>query len=125
MGENKRYAKGYVKSASERGSVNISEEVVTVVAAVAAIDVEGVHGLFVSPGKELTKMVGEKGVSKGVRLSIDDDDVKIEVNIIVDMGVSINEVGAQVQRVVTASVEDAVGMKVSEVNVRICGIALR
>lgn len=125
MGESKRYSKGYVKSSSERGSVNIAEEVVTVVAAVAAVDVEGVHGLFVSPGKELTNMVGEKGMSKGVKLNIDDKDVVIEVNIIVEMGVSISEVGAEVQRAVIAAVEAAVGIKVSEVNVRICGIALR
>ena len=121
MGENK----GYIRKIDERGSVSISEEVVAVIAAVAAIDVEGVHGLFASPGKELTSMIGRKGLSKGVRLSIDGDVVIIDVQVIADMGVAVNEVGGEIQRAVISAVEAAVGIKVDEVNVHICGIALK
>jgi uncharacterized alkaline shock family protein YloU len=121
MGENK----GYIRNIDERGSVSISEEVVAVVAAVAAIDVEGVHSLFVSPGKEITSMIGKKGLSRGVRLNIDGDLVVIDVNVIADMGVAVNEVGSAVQRTVISAVEAAVGIRVSEVNVHICGVSLK
>ena len=121
MGDNK----GYVRNFDERGSVSISEEVIAVIAAVAAVDVEGIHGLFASPGKILTKMIGRKGLSKGVKLSTEGDNVTIEVNVIAEMGVAVNEVGAEVQREVISAVESAVGVKVSEVNVRICGIWLK
>ena len=117
--------KGYIRSIDERGSVSISEEVVAVIAAVAAVDVEGVHGLFSSHGKELTNIVGRKGLSRGVKLSSEDDVVAIDVYVIADMGVAVNEVGAEVQREVISAVEAAVGIKVNEVNVHICGIALK
>lgn len=121
MGENK----GYIRSTDERGSVCISEEVVAIIAAVAAVDVEGVHGLFASPGKELTSMLGRKGLSRGVRLNIDGDLVTVDVHIIAEMGVAVNEVGSAVQRAVISAVEAAVGVRVSEVNVHICGVSLK
>ena len=118
-------SKGYIRNVDERGSVCISEEVIAVIAAVAAVDVEGVHGLFASPGKELTKMIGRKGLSRGVKLSTENDDVVIEVHVIAEMGAAVNEVGAEVQRAVISAVESAVGITVKEVNVHICGVALK
>jgi len=120
MAENK-----YIVSSDERGSVNISEDVVAVIAATAAAEVEGVHGLFVSHNKEITNMLGRKGHSKGVKLCIEDDDITIDVNVIAEMGFSVNEVGAEVQKAVMSAVEDTVGVTVKEVNVSICGIALK
>ncbi|MCL1835520.1 MAG: Asp23/Gls24 family envelope stress response protein [Oscillospiraceae bacterium] len=121
MSENK----GYIRYNQERGSVNISDEVVAIIAAVAAIDVEGVHGLFVSPGKEQTKMVGKKGLSRGVKLTNTGEEITVDVHVIVNMGVPVAEVGVEVQRAVAAAIEAAVGFTVSEVNVHICGIALK
>ena len=121
MGDNK----GYVRNLDERGSVSISEEVIAVIAAVAAVDVEGIHGLYASSGKVLTKMIGRKGLSKGVKLSVEGDNVAIEINVFAEFGVAVNEVGAEVQREVISAVESAVGIKVNAVNVRICGISLK
>jgi len=121
MGESKEY----IRSSDDRGSINISEDVVVVVAAAAAVDVEGVHGLFLAPGKELTNMVGKKGLSKGVKFSIDGDDIAIDIFILVELGFSVSEVGAEVQKAVMSAVEAAVGATVSAVNVHICGISLK
>ena len=121
MSENK----GYIRNNDERGSVSISEEVIAVIAAVAAVDVEGVHGLFASPGKVLTKMIGRKGLSKGVKLHNENDDISLDVDVIAEMGVAVNDVGAEVQKAVISAVESAVGVTVNEVNVRICGISLK
>ena len=121
MGE----SKGYIRSIDEKGSINISEDVVAVIAATASVEAEGVHGLFFAHGKELSNMLSKKGVSRGVRLSIDDEDITIDVYIIVEIGNSVSEVGAEVQRAVMSAVEAAVGVSVSAVNVHICGISLK
>ena len=121
MGE----GKGYIRNTDEKGSVNISEEVVAVIAATAAVDVEGVHGLFFAYGKELTNMLSKKGLSRGVKLTIDGDDITLDVYIMTEMGYAVNEVGEEVQRTVMSAVEAAVGVTVKTVNVHICGVSVK
>ena len=116
--------KEYIKSSDEKGSINISEDVVAVIAAAAAVDVEGVQGLFHAYGKDLTNML-IKGLSKGVKLSIDETGVMIDVYIMTEMGYSVSEVGEQVQKAVMSAVEAAVGTTVNAVNVHICGVTLK
>ena len=122
MGDNK---KGYFKKSDEKGSINISEEVITVIAATAAVEVPGVHGLFVSHGREITSVNGRKGLHKGVRLSNDNNKLNVDVYIVAKMGFPVNELGAEVQKAVVSSVEGAAGIKVNEINVHICGVALK
>ena len=121
MGE----GKGYIRNTDEKGSINISEEVIAVIAGVAAIDVDGVYGLFVSHGKELTSMIGRKGLAKGIKLQTDEDGVSIDVSVLVEMGYSVSQVGEDIQRGVASAVESAVGVTVSAVNVNICGVSLK
>jgi len=121
MGDNK----GYIKNADEKGSINISEDVVAVIAATAAIEVEGVHGLYHTHGKELINMIGKRLLSRGVKLDIDGDDVTIDVYIVAEMGYSVSEVGAEAQKAVASAVESAVGVTVKAVNVHICGVSLK
>jgi len=121
MGENK----GYIRSSDEKGSVNISEEVVAVIAAAAAIEVDGVHSLFFSPGKELSNMLSRKGLSRGVKLHIDGDDISVDIYIMAEIGYPVNEVGGEIQRAIASAVEAAVGVTVSAVNVHICGVSLK
>ena len=121
MAENK----GYIRNTDDRGSINISEEVIAVIAASAAAEVEGVNGPYVSHGMEFANIRGRKGLAKGVKLSIDGEDVAIDINIIVEIGFSVNDVGTQVQKAVLSAVEDAAGAKVSAVNINVCGISLK
>ena len=122
MGDNK---KGYFKKSDEKGSINISEEVITVIAATAAVEVDGVHGLFVSHGREITQVSGKRGLHKGVRLSNDNNKLNIDVYIIAKLGYPVNVLGADVQRAVVASVQAAAGINVNEINVHVCGVALK
>ena len=121
MGE----SKGYIKKVDEKGTVSISEEVVAVIAASATVDVEGVHGLYVSHGKEITTVNGRKGIFKGVRLNVDNDKLKIDVYIVAKIGYPVNELGVEVQNAIISAVEDAAGIVISEINVHICGVALK
>ena len=121
MGEHK----GYIRNADEKGSINISEDVVAIIAANAAGEVEGVHGFYYAQGKEITSMIAKRGYPKGVKLTFNEDVIVLDVYIVVDMGYSVNEVGEKVQKAVISAVEDAVGAKVGEVNVHISGVALK
>jgi len=121
MGE----GKGYIRSTDEKGSINISEDVVAVIAASAVVEVEGVHGLHFSHGKELSSIIAKRGLPKGVKLSIEGESVAIDVHVLAQIGYSVSEVGAQIQKAVKAAVEAAVGATVSAVNVHICGVALK
>jgi uncharacterized alkaline shock family protein YloU len=118
-------SKGYIKSSDERGSISICQSVVAVIAAAASVEVDGVHGLYYSHNKELTNVTGSKGISRGIRISMDGDDVTVEVQIIAEVGYSVSEVGVQVQKAVISAIEEAVGVKVSTVNVNICGVSMK
>jgi uncharacterized alkaline shock family protein YloU len=121
MGENK----GYIRNTDEKGSVNISEDVIAVIAAAATADVEGVHGLYAAHGKEITQVTGKKKLTKGVKISADGDRLTIDVQIMAEMGACVNEVGAEVQNAVINAVEAAAGITVAAVNVHVCGISLK
>jgi len=118
-------SKGYIKTTDEKGSVNICQSVVAVIAAAAAVDNDGVYGLYQSPGRELTTVSGKKGISKGIRVNIDEDNVTVDVYFIANLGFSVNEVGEAVQKAVKSAIEEAVGANVTAVNVHICGVSLR
>jgi len=121
MAENK----GYIKSSDEKGSINISEDVVTIIAASAAVEVEGVHGLYYSHSKEISHIISKRSFSRGVKLCVEGEEITVDVYIVAEMGYSVSEVGAGIQKAVMSAVEDTVGAKVSAVNVHICGVALK
>jgi len=118
--------KGYIRSADERGSVNICRSVVSVIAATTAVEVDGVHGLYQSASRELTKVSSKKGLSKGIKVhSNEDGSITVDVHFIAKLGFAVNEVGAEVQKAVKSAIEEAVGVDVSAVNINICGVSLK
>ena len=107
----------------EKGTVNISEEVVAAIAAVAVSEVEGVFGLSSSFTADLKEMLGKKNMSKGVKLNIEGEQVTVECFVIATYGYEIPVVAANVQENVISAVESMTGMKVTAVNVDVVGIA--
>jgi len=118
-------SKGYIRSTDEKGSVNICQNVVAVIAASAVVENDGVYGLYQSPGRELTTVSGKKGISKGIRVNIDGENVSVDVYFIANLGHSVNEVGEAVQNAVKTAIEEAVGVTVTAVNIHICGVSLK
>lgn len=119
MGENKEY----ITCPDEKGSINISEEVVAVIVASAAMEVDGVAGLSVSPGKEVSDTSGKKALLKGVKIRVEDNTIQADVFVTVESGSAISQVGSAVQDAVKTAVEASAGISVSEVNVHICGVS--
>lgn len=121
MAENKEY---YTQE-MENGSIQISEDVVASVTGMAVLEVEGVCGLSSSIGTDIAEMLGMKTLSKGVRLSTTETGaLRIDCDVVSKFGQNIFELAKNVQENVKSSVESVTGLRVAEVNVTVCGIAL-
>ena len=121
MAENKEY---YVQEVTD-GSIQISEDVVASIAAMAVLEVEGVCGLSGNLGAELAEMLGKKSLGKGIRITpTENDSLVIDCNIVVQFGQAIFDLAKSVQDAVKSSVESVTGLTVNQVNVNISGIAI-
>lgn len=118
MGEGKEY----ISRADEMGNIHISEEVLAVIAAAAAREVDGVSSLAGGLSDDLTELVAGKKLSRGINIRVNDDDVTIRVAILVKYGYVIPEVGRAVQDAVMSAVENTTGLKVESVNVHVAGV---
>lgn len=121
MGENK----DYITYAEERGSINISEDVLAVIAAGAALEIEGVAGLYSTPSRDIAELLGKKNLAKGVKMRVEDRTITADIYIMASFGSTVSEVGAAVQSAVMTAIESTTGMKVLAVNVHICGISFK
>ena len=118
MSESREY---YIKPA-EFGTINISSEVVTAIAAAAALEVEGVASMNTNFGTELQERFGKKNNGRGIRLEMEDDHLTVDCSVFVDFGPSIQTIAGAVQESVRNAVESMTGLSVAAVNVRIAGI---
>lgn len=106
----------------EYGNVKISDEVVAAIASVAAMEIPGVVNMSGGFTGGFSEMLGKKSQSKGVKVELNDNDAIIDVNIIVEYGKNISEIGKKVQENVKNSVETMTELNVSQVNVYIQGV---
>ena len=121
MAENKEY----FTQEMENSSIQIYEDVVASVTGMAVLEVEGVCGLSSSIGTDIAEMLGMKTLSKGVRLSTTETGaLRIDCDVVSKFGQNIFELAKNVQENVKSSVESVTGLRVAEVNVTVCGIAL-
>lgn len=108
----------------EYGNVNISDEVVAIIAGVAATEIPGVASMSGGITGGFTEILGMKNLSKGVKVELKDDDAIINVYIVVEYGKNISNIGKDVQKNVKSSVETMTELNVIEVNVFIQGISI-
>ena len=106
------------------GTVQIADEVVAVIAGLAAIEVDGVAGMA-GTAAELMNRVGVKNVAKGVKLSITDRKVSVDISLIMKGGYNIPETSAKVQDKIKGTVENMTGLTVENVNIRIAGVDMK
>jgi uncharacterized alkaline shock family protein YloU len=102
--------------------VKIANEVVGKIAAIAALEVEGVSAMGNNITSELMGKVGIRNLMKNVKVEIIEGKVKLMLSITVDYGVNIPVISSKVQAKVKSSVESMTNLHVSSVNVRIAGI---
>jgi uncharacterized alkaline shock family protein YloU len=112
----------HIMEETDLGEVNISDEVIEIIANISVLEVEGVTGLSGNLTEDLAGIFSKKSHTKGVTVSVEEDTISIEINIIVRFGVKIPEVAWQVQENVKTAVESMTGKQIGHVNVNIAGI---
>ncbi len=106
------------------GEVQIADEVVAIIAGLAATEVEGVASMAGNITNELVGKLGMKNLSKGVKVEITSDSVIVDMALNMEYGYNIPKTSENVQERVKTTIENMTGLSVSEVNVRIAGVAI-
>ncbi|MBU9725070.1 MULTISPECIES: Asp23/Gls24 family envelope stress response protein [Diplocloster] len=106
------------------GEVQIADEVVTIIAGLAATEVEGVASMAGNITNELVSKLGMKNLSKGVKAEIVDNNVSVELALNLKYGYNIPETSEKVQDRVKTAIENMTGLQVIDVNIRIAGVEM-
>ena len=115
--------KEYVSRPDELGNIHISEDVLAVIAAAAATEVEGVCSLSTNLSSDIAELLGaKKNLSKGIRIAMVDESVRVDVSLLIKYGYTIIDVAKQVQSAVYNAIQNTSGLTVETVNVHVSGI---
>lgn len=107
------------------GIVKISDEVVSVIAGIAAQEIEGILDCQTGVASNLTNIFkGKKNVIKGTKVTLENDKAIIDMNVAVEYGRKINDLAVQVQDNVKKTVEAMTGLEVDSVNICVQNIYL-
>lgn len=104
------------------GTVKIADDVVAMIAGLAATEVEGVSAMAGNISNELLSKMGVKNLAKGVKVEVLGKRVKTELALIIEYGYNIPVVSQKVQEKVKSTIETMTGLEVSDVDVRIAGV---
>ena len=116
--------KEYVMERKGTGEVKIASDVVAIIAAIAATETDGVSSMAGNITNELIGKFGMKKLSKGVKVTMEEGLVHVDIMLNVKYGYSIKSVSEQVQNRVSQQIETMTGLVVPEVNVRVAGVNL-
>lgn len=122
MAENRKVVK--IKE-DNLGEVHVADEVVAIIAGLAATEVEGVASMAGNITNELVSKLGMKNLSKGVKVEVAEETVSVEVALNISYGYSIPEVSEKVQEKVKSAIETMTGLSVAIVNVRIATVDMK
>jgi uncharacterized alkaline shock family protein YloU len=106
----------------DMGSVRITDEVVAIIAGMAATEVAGVAGMSGGIAGGIAEMLGRKNLSKGVKVEVGEKEAAIDMYIIVEYGYRIPDIAWEIQEKVKKSVETMTGLNVIEVNIHVQGV---
>lgn len=115
----------YVLDENEKvGSVKIADDVVAMIAALAATEVDGVASMAGNVTHELLSRVGVRNAKKGVRVEVLHKKVKVDLAITIEYGHNIPATCQRAQARVKNAIENMTGLEVTDVNIRIAGISV-
>ena len=108
----------------ETGSVSISNEVVSIIASMAAGGIEGVTSMIPTISSGFAELLGKKNVAKGVKVEVKENNAMIDLFITVEYGAKIPDVAWNVQSKVKSEVESMTGLNVTDVNIHVEGVSV-
>ena len=101
------------------GEVQIADEVVAIIAGLAATEVDGVASMAGNITNELVSKLGMKNLSKGVKVTVLEG---VVLNLNIEYGKNILETSKKVQEKVKSSIENMTGLEVADVNIHIASV---
>lgn len=126
MAENKKEVRDTYTVCDDQsvGTVQIADEVVAIIAGLAATEVQGVASMAGNITNELVGKLGMKNLSKGVKVDVLENIVCVDLSLNLSYGYSIPETCKKVQERVKAAIENMTGLQVSDVNISISSVEL-
>lgn len=113
-----------VKETGVLGDIQIADDVIAIIAGLAATEVDGVAKMYGNITNELVSKLGMKNLSKGVKVFMNPDSIQVDLSLELKYGYSVMDVSKIVQEKVKQAIETMTGLNVSEVRVRIAGIVI-
>ena len=113
-----------IQNDASKGEIKIADEVVAIIAALAATEVEGVASMAGNITNELIGKLGMKNLSKGVKVDVLEGIVTVSLALNLKYNYSIVEVSARVQEKVKNAIENMTGLEVADVNIEVAGVEM-
>lgn len=113
------------KTEFQHGQIKMADEVVAIIAALAATEVKGVKAMSGGIVDGIAEVLRRKNLTKGVKVEVGEKEAAVDLNIIVEYGAKIPEVALAIQDSVSKSIESMTGLKVVEVNINVLGVSLK
>lgn len=110
---------------TELGNIKIADEVVSIIAGLAATEVEGVAGMSGGIAGGIADMLGKRNLSKGVKVEVGDKQAVVDLYIIVKFGVRIPDVAWKIQENVKKAIESMTGLEAARINVHVQGVSFQ
>lgn len=114
-----------LKADENVGAVQIADDVVAMIASLAATEVNGVSSMAGNITNELMSRVGMKKLTRGVRVSVQEGCVNVDLAVTMDYGYNIPATCQQVQNKVKSAIENMTGLTCESVNIRIAGVSMK
>ena len=111
-----------IHESKDIGEVRVADEVVAIIAGLAAMEVEGVASMAGNATRELISKLGMKSLSKGVKVDVLDGIVTVSLALNLNYGYSIKEITSKVQEKVKTAIENMTGLEVADVNIHIASV---
>lgn len=121
---------GHNRLTTDDGKINVAQSVVQKIAGIACREVSGVHAMGTSGSRAFGAIRGRipgspgPSIAQGVGVEVGESQAAVDLDVVVDYGVNIAELGRGIQRNVKSSIERMTGMDVVEVNVSIDDVYL-
>ena len=113
-----------IQNDAGKGEVKIADEVVAIIAALAATEVEGVASMAGNITNELISRLGMKNLSKGVKVDVLEGVVSVSLTLNLKYNYSVVEVSGKVQEKVKNAIENMTGLEVADVNIKVAGVEM-
>ncbi len=117
--------KDLLTSEGDYGRIDVSKDVIAIIAGLATVDVEGVVGITYQVKSGTYSLVQKDNFSKGIDIKVSDDGVTVSINLMTDYEKGIYSVAKEVQKRVKEMIEKMTGKKVNRVDINVKGVKIK